>query len=179
MTAPEATLVAAIVAAGVASLGLLWSIGSFFISRHLTKTTAARSEWRSQFEQAHALALSADANEARIGALWMKSLSTAKWVTDADRTLTATVLLALPPGVSEPGEVKEVLASIQDKTVASALAQVNPGPKGRFDLWTDKNGLWRWRMKAANGEVVAASPEGYTSRQSAMQAMRIVRPDLR
>lgn len=178
MTAPESTLVAAIVAASVASLGLLWSIGSFFISRHLTKTTAARSEWRSQFEQAHALALSTDPNQARTGALWMKSLSTAKWVTDADRTLTATVLLALPPGVSAPTEVNEVLSSIRNKSVASALARVSPGPKGRFELWTDANGRWRWRAKAGNGEVIAVSPEGYSSQQAAMEAMRVFRPDL-
>lgn len=176
LTGPDATLAAAIVAAIVASVGLLWSVVSFFITRSLTKTTTARSEWRSRFENAHALALSADPNEARTGALLMKSLSTEKWVTDADRATTASVLLALPAGVSEPEKVREVLATMQDRKVAAVLASVRPGPKGRFEIYTDKAGAWRWRMKAENGDLIAVAPEGYSSRDAALIGMQAFRP---
>lgn len=171
MTGPEATLVAAVVAAFVASVGLAWSVVSFFISRHLTKTTSARSEWRSRFEQAHALALSTDAAEARTGALLLKSLSAEKWVTDADRATAASVLLSLPDEVSRPAEVREVLATVKDQTIANSMSRVQPGPKNRFEVYEDKSGEFRWRVFAPNGEVIAVSAEGMKSRAKAIDSL--------
>lgn len=44
-------------------------------------------------------------------------------------------------------------------------------------MWTltvyrDRAGEWRWRIKAANGRIVADSGEGYTSRANACRAAR-------
>ena len=36
----------------------------------------------------------------------------------------------------------------------------------KFEIFQDTQGEYRWRLKAANGEIVASS-EGYTSRESA------------
>jgi uncharacterized protein YegP (UPF0339 family) len=36
----------------------------------------------------------------------------------------------------------------------------------KFEIFEDGQGEFRWRLKAANGEIVATS-EGYTSRESA------------
>lgn len=33
--------------------------------------------------------------------------------------------------------------------------------------YMDVAGQWRWRVKATNGEIVAASSEGFASKQSA------------
>ena len=35
------------------------------------------------------------------------------------------------------------------------------------ELYKDKSGEWRWRHKAANGEEVAASTEGYKNKADA------------
>lgn len=177
MTGAEATLNAAVVAAIVASVGLVWAVVSFFITRHTTNTTSARSEWRSRFEQAQALARSADVDEAKTGALLLKSLSTEKWVTDTDRATTVSVLLSLPESDSEPEKVREVLASITNRVVADTLAQVRPGPKGEFEVFQSTNGEWHWRLKARNGEIIAMSPAGFATRHGALNGMRSVAPD--
>lgn len=45
---------------------------------------------------------------------------------------------------------------------------------GKFELWKDKKGEWRWNLKAGNGEVIAVS-EGYTSKAGAKSGIRSVR----
>lgn len=39
----------------------------------------------------------------------------------------------------------------------------------KFEIYIDAQGEYRWRLKAANGEVVAQS-EGYTTRESAHES---------
>lgn len=175
MTGPEATWAAALAAAIVASVGVLWSVVSFFLTRQMTRSSSARGEWRSRFEQAHALARSADLNEARTGALLLTSLSESKWVTDTDRATAASVLLSLPAEIREPDRVREVLASVQDPRVADALANVGPGPKGKVELFTNRDGEYGWRVKAANGEVIALSSGGYASETAARLGIESLR----
>ena len=45
----------------------------------------------------------------------------------------------------------------------------------RFEIYPDKRGLWRWRLKARNGRTVADSGEGYASRTNAFRAARRVK----
>lgn len=40
----------------------------------------------------------------------------------------------------------------------------------RIQVYLDEFGEWRWRRKAANGEIVADSGEGYTRRAAALKA---------
>lgn len=35
-------------------------------------------------------------------------------------------------------------------------------------IYQDKAGEWRWNVKSANGEIVAASTEGYANKQDAI-----------
>ncbi|MFA5102409.1 MAG: YegP family protein [Candidatus Thermoplasmatota archaeon] len=44
---------------------------------------------------------------------------------------------------------------------------------GKFEVWTDKAGEYRFRMKAANGEIIATS-EGYSSKKSCMNGIQSV-----
>ena len=44
---------------------------------------------------------------------------------------------------------------------------------GKFEVWTDKAGEFRFRLKAANGEIIATS-EGYTSKDSCMNGIQSV-----
>jgi len=45
---------------------------------------------------------------------------------------------------------------------------------GTFELYTDKAGKFRFRLKASNGQVIAAS-EAYESRASAINGIESVR----
>jgi len=44
---------------------------------------------------------------------------------------------------------------------------------GKFELWVDTGGDWRFNLKASNGQVIATS-EGYSSRASALNGIRSV-----
>ena len=44
---------------------------------------------------------------------------------------------------------------------------------GKFEVWTDKAGEYRFRLKAPNGEVIAVS-EGYSSKTSCMNGIQSV-----
>lgn len=44
----------------------------------------------------------------------------------------------------------------------------------RFELYKDGSGEWRWRLQAANGEIVA-SGESYKNEEDARHAIALVR----
>lgn len=44
-----------------------------------------------------------------------------------------------------------------------------------FELYMDSSGEYRWRLKAANGEIIAVSSEGYTKAESARKGIALVR----
>ena len=61
-------------------------------------------------------------------------------------------------------------AKFEDQTVAEVAAVTNP----KFELYTDKAGEFRFRLKARNGEVIAAS-EGYKAKASCLNGIDSVR----
>jgi len=44
-----------------------------------------------------------------------------------------------------------------------------------FELFTDKAGQWRWRLRHTNGNIIADSGEGYASRQKCKQGIESVK----
>ncbi|HET6740715.1 MAG TPA: YegP family protein [Kribbella sp.] len=42
---------------------------------------------------------------------------------------------------------------------------------GKFELYKDKSGEFRFRLKAGNGEVIATSSESYQTKSSAMNGI--------
>ena len=50
-------------------------------------------------------------------------------------------------------------AKVEDQTAAGFETLTNP----KFELYTDKAGEYRFRLKARNGQIIAVS-EGYTSK---------------
>ena len=46
--------------------------------------------------------------------------------------------------------------------------------EGKFEVWTDKAGEFRFKLKAPNGEVIAVS-EGYSSKKSCMNGIESVK----
>ncbi|MBQ6660863.1 MAG: YegP family protein [Lachnospiraceae bacterium] len=51
------------------------------------------------------------------------------------------------------------IAAIEDQTVADFETKKNP----KFEMYVDKKGEYRFRLKATNGQIVAVS-EGYTTK---------------
>lgn len=47
----------------------------------------------------------------------------------------------------------------------------------QFELYTSPNGEFRWRLKSANGQVIATSGEGYTTRAGAANGIEAVKRD--
>ncbi len=50
------------------------------------------------------------------------------------------------------------IAAVEDQTVEGYAVEKNP----KFEIYTDKAGEFRFRLKASNGQVIAVS-EGYTT----------------
>lgn len=44
----------------------------------------------------------------------------------------------------------------------------------KFDIYQDTAGEWRWRLKAANGRIIADGAEGYSSKAGARRAVDTV-----
>ena len=61
-------------------------------------------------------------------------------------------------------------AKLEDQTVAEVTAVTNP----KFEMYTDKAGEFRFRLKARNGEVIAVS-EGYKAKASCLNGIDSVR----
>ena len=61
-------------------------------------------------------------------------------------------------------------AKLEDQTAAEVVAGTNP----KFEVYADKSGEFRFRLKARNGEVIAAS-EGYKAKASCLNGVESVR----
>ena len=46
--------------------------------------------------------------------------------------------------------------------------------QARFEVYKAKDG-WRWALKAKNGRIVADSGEAYTRKDSALEAVRVIK----
>ncbi len=49
----------------------------------------------------------------------------------------------------------------------------------KFQIYIDKAGEFRWRLKADNGRIMADSGEGYSTKSNAKRAARNLRRGLR
>jgi len=47
----------------------------------------------------------------------------------------------------------------------------------KFEMYKDKAGEWRWRLKAGNGNQIASSGEGYADKASCRNGIEAVRRD--
>lgn len=63
-----------------------------------------------------------------------------------------------------------VAAKLEDQTVEGFETVTNP----KFEVYVDKAGEFRFRLKARNGEIIAVS-EGYKAKASCMNGIESVR----
>lgn len=62
------------------------------------------------------------------------------------------------------------VAKVEDQTIENYETVTNP----KFEVYTDKAGEFRFRLKARNGEIIATS-EGYKAKPSCMNGIESVR----
>jgi uncharacterized protein len=47
----------------------------------------------------------------------------------------------------------------------------------KFELYQDKSGEWRWRLKSGNGQVIATGGESYENKSGAENGIEAVKKD--
>ncbi|MCI8382519.1 MAG: YegP family protein [Lachnospiraceae bacterium] len=62
------------------------------------------------------------------------------------------------------------IANLEDQTVENCETATNP----KFEMYIDKAGEYRFRLKARNGEIIAVS-EGYKAKASCLNGIESVR----
>ena len=62
------------------------------------------------------------------------------------------------------------IAAVEDQTVEGYSAQKHP----KFEIYTDKAGEFRFRLKATNGQIIAVS-EGYKAMASCVNGIESVK----
>ena len=65
------------------------------------------------------------------------------------------------------------IAPIEDQTVEGFQTEKNP----KFEVYADKAGEFRFRLKAANGQIIAVS-EGYTKKASCLNGIASVQKNV-
>ena len=65
---------------------------------------------------------------------------------------------------------KNALAAVEDQTVEGYAELKNP----KFEVYLDKAGEFRFRLKARNGQIIATG-EGYKSKKSCMNGIESIR----
>lgn len=65
------------------------------------------------------------------------------------------------------------VANLEDQTVEGFETVTNP----KFEVYTDKKGEFRFRLKARNGQIIAVS-EGYTKKPSCLNGIESVRKNV-
>jgi uncharacterized protein YegP (UPF0339 family) len=46
-----------------------------------------------------------------------------------------------------------------------------------FEIFKDKSGEFRWRLKASNGKIIADSGEGYAAKEDCQHGIDLVKKD--
>ena len=70
-----------------------------------------------------------------------------------------------------------LIAKVEDQTVEGFQVLSNP----KFEIFLDKKGMFRFHLKARNGEIIAAS-ESYAKMENCLMGIEIIRkyaPDAR
>lgn len=70
----------------------------------------------------------------------------------------------------ESVKANSVIAKLEDQTAADFTVVTNP----KFEVYVAKSGEFRFRLKARNGEIIAAS-EGYKAKASCLNGIESVR----
>ncbi len=88
-----------------------------------------------------------------------------------DAALAARLKVAAPEAEATPAAPKRTRA----KTATAEAPEADAKESMAFEIYEDKAGEWRWRLRASNGELVAMSEQGFSSKSGVVRALDVVR----
>ena len=62
-----------------------------------------------------------------------------------------------------------------DRPLAAAEKKA---PAATFEVYQDKGGEYRWRLRAQNSQILAIAPDGYKEKRSCLAAIESVKRDV-
>ena len=89
-------------------------------------------------------------------------------------------------GYASKQKVTQGLESVKENAPGAAIVDLSKdesvdetdGSRGTFELYEDNAGKWRWRLVHDNGNIIADSGQGYSSKQKAKQGLRSVKTNV-
>ena len=79
---------------------------------------------------------------------------------------------------SEVDQLQSDLADTEaDQTDLAAVLREIRESQSQFELYEDRGGEWRWRLRHMNGDIIGASNEGYDRQNDAQKSIDAVRRD--
>ena len=85
-----------------------------------------------------------------------------------DAALAAKLAVAAPADVAAPEVAVPEAAAPETEAAETKSSRA-------FEIYEDKAGQWRWRLRARNGELVAMSEQGFTTKAGVVRALDVVR----
>jgi uncharacterized protein YegP (UPF0339 family) len=76
---------------------------------------------------------------------------------------------------------KDTNANAKDTSGATTAADRNASAKhskGTFEVYKDKAGEYRWRLRATNTQILAMAAQGYSDKRSCMNAIESIKRDV-
>lgn len=77
-------------------------------------------------------------------------------------------------GYASKSGVEDAVEGVREYVPEADVLDVDPAA---FEVYEDAAGEWRWRLRHRNGNIIADSGEGYSSRSAARDAVESVRRD--
>ena len=72
-------------------------------------------------------------------------------------------------------ETAEATVPVVTDPAEAAADATEAGASRTFEIFEDKAGQWRWRLRARNGELVAMSEQGFTTKAGVVRSLEVVR----
>jgi len=92
----------------------------------------------------------------------------------AARQAAEDAALAAKLAVAAPADVAAPEVAVPDAAAPETEAAETKSSRA-FEIYEDKAGQWRWRLRARNGELVAMSEQGFTTKAGVVRALDVVR----
>jgi uncharacterized protein YegP (UPF0339 family) len=83
---------------------------------------------------------------------------------------------------SKAGVIKGLEVVRRNVAEAEGETEIEPAAEGDepatakgFEIYEDKAGKWRWRLRAGNGELLAIPEQGFSGKSGVVRALDVVR----
>ena len=83
------------------------------------------------------------------------------------------VLVAMELHLDTLDELGRPISEAQARPTVPTSGMPKTSGGAQFEVYRDSNGEYRWRFRAADGQMIIHSGEGYASREHAVRAIRL------